>query len=76
MMPFHVATIMLDTAKTKRDEAIQSLEETGQKRSKALYAVSCHSFFQIFVTLEHCLIFTKIVKTISAIFHHCKRIPL
>ena len=48
-------------------------EETlvSKEESKALKAVSCHSFFQIFVTVEHCLIFTKIVKTKSAISYHC-----
>ena len=28
----NVATMMLDTAKTKRDQAMQSLEKIGQKR--------------------------------------------
>ena len=28
----NVATMMLDTAKTKRDQAVQSLEKIGQKR--------------------------------------------
>ena len=29
---FNVATVMLDTAKTKRDQAMQSLQKIGKKR--------------------------------------------
>ena len=32
MLLVNVATVMLDTAKTRRDQAMQNLEKIGQKR--------------------------------------------